>query len=120
MCPDCDEMLVASLPEETEEDTPNILEEYGDWVPLARLTSDQFGAMLVEGLRAKEIPAVIVSAAGHFGTTGQMGISAFRSVGGAYTLLVPREFVQDADQEAAIMLGDDWEKSKIVDIESEE
>jgi len=119
-CPDCDETLVASLPEETNTDTPNIMEAYDDWVPLARLTSDQFGVMLVEGLRAKEIPAVIVSAAGHFGVTGQMGISAFRSVGGAFTLLVPREFVHDADQEAAVMLGEDWEKAKIVDIEGEE
>jgi hypothetical protein len=119
-CPDCDETLVASLPEDTKEDTPDITSADEDWIPLARLTSEQYGAMVVEGLRAKNIPAIMVSSAGHFGITGQMGISSFRPSGGAYTLMVPREFADEADKEAAVMLGDDWDKMKIVDIEGQE
>ena len=115
VCPDCDEKLVDSLPEEPPETQP----EYENWVPLARLTSSQFAEMVLETLHAKEIPAVIQSQGGHFGKTGQMGIHSFMPAGAGFILLVPEEFVVEADLEAELILGDDWKKSRLIDIENE-
>jgi predicted nucleic acid-binding Zn-ribbon protein len=111
-CPDCGEQLVESLPESSEEEAAM----YEDWVELARLTSLQSAEMLLEDLRDKDIPAVLRSGTGYFGMTGQFGPSSFRPVGGAFTLLVPEEFVPDADQEGQAILGNEWEKGKLVDI----
>ncbi len=91
--------------------------KYMEWVALARLTSQQYANMLLEALREKDIPAVIHDQAGYFGVTGQMGVSSFRPVGGAYTLMVPLDFIVDADQEGRVVIGDDeWEQAKLVDI----
>jgi hypothetical protein len=111
VCPDCGEKLAAKLPEQNVEEKPD-----QDWVPLARLTSQQTAEMLRGALEAKGIPAVLHSGTGHFGVTGQMGISSFRPVGGGYVIFVPVVFVEDANCEAEVILGDDWEKLKIVDI----
>lgn len=122
-CPDCNEKLVAVLPAETKEDASddesvhNNKTVYKDWIQIARLTSPQFAEMVLEALHAKNIPAVIQSGAGHFGLTGQLGTSSFRPVGGAFSLMVPREYVIDADREAESILGDDWKKSRLVDID---
>ena len=109
-CPDCNEQLVAALPEEPsgEED-----EVYDDWVQIGRLTSTQYAEMLIEALHTKDIPAILHSGAGHFGETGQMGLSSFRPVGGGYSLWVPREFADEADQEAEVILGELWQKSRL-------
>jgi len=114
-CPDCDERLVSSLPEEP----PKISEEktYDEWVQLARLTSQHYADMITDALRAKEIPVVVISGAGHFGQTGQMGISSFRPIGGGYSVMVPREFIDRADIEGQQILGEEWEKAKLFDVE---
>ena len=117
VCPDCDEKLVDALPEE--EDFEEV-KEYKHWVQLARLTSLPSVEMLQEVFESKGIPVVVQSGTGHFGVTGQMGPSSFRPVGGQYSLFVPEEFVADADQEAGLILGDEWEESKLFDIEEEE
>jgi hypothetical protein len=114
VCPDCDEKLVASLPEEAEEIQP----EYENWIPLARLTSSQFAEMVLEAFRNKDIPVVIRSKAGHFGITGQMGIHSFMSAGSGYIVLVPEEFIVEADREAEVILGDDWRKARLIDTEN--
>ena len=111
-CPDCDLALVEVLPED--EDEPA---EYHDWIPLARLMSTPVAEMVLEGLRVKGIPAVLHSEAGYFGATGSMGPSSYQPVGGAYTLLVPREFVADADAEGETILGDEWPKVRIIEID---
>jgi hypothetical protein len=114
-CPDCDETLVSSLPDETE--TPDEpLKEYKDWIHLARLTSYQSAVMIVETLRDKAIPVVVNSGAGHFGITGQMGPSSFRPIDGAYSIMVPREYIIDADREAETLLGDEWINARLVDL----
>jgi hypothetical protein len=110
-CPECGEALVDSLPEEVP------AAEYQDWIPIARLTSQQLADMVVEGLQAKEIPAVVMSGVGYFGVSGTQGVSSFSPVGGGYTILVPREFAADADEEGAVILGEVWEKSKVIQIE---
>ncbi|MBN1211904.1 MAG: hypothetical protein JXA92_04945 [candidate division Zixibacteria bacterium] len=116
VCPDCNEMLVDILPEEEEAAE---IKEYINWVQLARLTSLQSVEMLQEVFGSKSIPVVVQSGTGHFGITGQMGPSSFRPVGGQYSIFVPEEFVADADQEAGLILGDEWEESKLFDIEEE-
>ena len=114
-CPDCNIDLVVSLPTEKEKQM-DTEEEYKNWVQLARLNSQYFAEMVLEGLHSKKIPAVIKSETGHFGQTGQMGV-AFRPVGGGYSLYVPYDFIKDANNEAAVILGEEWEKSKLIDID---
>jgi hypothetical protein len=113
-CPDCDVELVASLPPE-ERSSAEFPAEYKDWVQVARLTSNEYSEMLQEGLRAKQIPAVILSGTGHFGQTGQMGTDLYRAVGGGYSLFVPREHVADACAEAEQMLGEIWQVALLID-----
>ena len=116
-CPDCEEALVAALPM-AEEDSADEEIVYEDWIPIARLTSHDLAEMLEEGLRAEKIPAVVLSSTGHFGQLGQLGVTAFRPVGGAFSLMVPREYATAADRAAAVILGDQWEKVKLVDIDT--
>lgn len=115
VCPDCNEKLVAELPKE---DDPLAGEDkYKDWVALARLTSSQMAEMVLESLRQKDIPAVLNSGAGYFGVTGQMGLSSFLPAGGTFTLMVAKEFATDAAEETKIILGDEWEKARLITIE---
>ncbi|MEW5796279.1 MAG: hypothetical protein AB1772_07935 [Candidatus Zixiibacteriota bacterium] len=127
VCPDCEEKLVAVLPLEPEEldetgspedweepDEPEELESYDNWIPLARFTSTQYADMVLGALHSKDIPAVLSDQSGHFGATGQSGPSSYPSlIGGAVTLFVPQEFAVDADHEARIILGEDWDKAKV-------
>ena len=115
VCPDCDERLVDSLPDDADNEHP----EYENWIPLARLTSPQLSEMLLEVLRGRDIPAVVQSQGGYFGKTGQMGIGSFTPAGAGFILLVPEEFVVAADREAEVVLGDDWKKARLIDIENE-
>jgi len=116
-CPDCGAKLVDRLPEKTD-DIPGE-RVYKDWIPLASLTSQQMAEMVLESLRVKDIPAVIHSGVGYFGQAGTMGTSLYAPVGGAYILMVPLEYVEDADAEGQLILGDDWKKAKIVDTETD-
>ncbi|MFZ5981537.1 MAG: hypothetical protein ACOYVF_12995 [Candidatus Zixiibacteriota bacterium] len=117
VCPDCDERLVALLPDD--ENESDDYDQYDNWVQLARLSSSQSADMVEEVLQEKNIPVVIYSGTGHFGIVGQMGPSSPRPIGGGYSVFVPEEFVSDADQEASIVLGEEWEKAKLFDIEKE-
>jgi hypothetical protein len=115
VCPDCNETLIDHLPEENiiKANTDKI--NYEDWVKIGRLTSYQYAEMILEGLRGKEIPAVILSGTGHFGQTGQLGVSSFRPIDGAYSVLVPKDFVDDANLEAESILGEVWTKARVED-----
>ncbi len=108
-CPDCDVKLVPEIPEDFDETV------YENWVRIARFRSEQFAQMVLETLRSKDIPAVVFSGAGYFGMTGQMGLSSFSPIDGAYSLLVPEKYIKDADFEGESLLGDEWEKSKVHD-----
>ncbi len=112
VCPDCDEKLVMSLPPEPDADDEKIFKE---WIPLARLQSTQLAEMTLEALRAKDIPAVLQSGVGYFGYVGTQGLSSYAPVGGGYTLLTPKEYVDRAVGEVKVILGEDWEKSKLVE-----
>lgn len=112
-CPDCGEELVDQLPVEVTADESDISAGYENWQPLARLTSLQYAEMIVEGLKSKDIPAMMISETGHFGVTGQLGINSFRPIGGGYLILVPLEFAEQADSEAELMLGEDWVKARL-------
>lgn len=70
-CPDCGVPLVDLLPEESPKTDHE--HRYKDWIPVANLTSQQVAEMVLEGLRATDIPAVIYSGVGYFGQAGAMG-----------------------------------------------
>lgn len=114
VCPDCDEKLVISLP-------PNEADgsEYKDWVPLAHLTSQEYSSMVLEVWKSNDIPGVVLSESGFFGATGQMGPTSFQPAGAGYTLVVPMEFIDDADAQAEAILGDTWVQGRLVDIDRE-
>ena len=113
-CPDCEEKLVASLPEENIDEQPLSLD---DWVPLARLSSYQSIEMVIEALRSNDIPVVPLSGMGHFGVTSLMGTSAVAALGGGYTLMVPEDNVVEADQVGFMILGQEWASARLVDID---
>lgn len=114
-CPDCGEKLVAVLPDESEESSEKEMSPV-NWVQLARLTSFPSADMIIEALRAKEIPAVALDGTGHFGQTGQMGPSSYRPIEGAYyTITVPEEFLAEADAEAEAVLGEEWVRGRLID-----
>ena len=121
ICPDCNERLVDRLPDKEEDDDEEIIDEEMDqhenWIELARLTSQQTAFMLVDILKSKDIPAVVISGTGHFGMTGQLGMSSFRPVGGGYLLMVPEEYAVDAYHEAEIVVGEDWHKYSLIELE---
>ena len=116
VCHDCGEKLVAELPKDDFSWADLPVDEEKEWIPLAQLTSNQMAEILKEALEVKNIPVVLRSSTGHFGETGQMGVSSFRQVGGAYIVFVDKKFAIDADKEAQLILGEEWEKAKIVDI----
>lgn len=133
VCPDCNENLVASLPPEDTRSKDNWRrrkdqsalpteplpdDDDVEWIPLARLTSLQSAEMVMEVLLDKDIPAVMHSGVGHFGEIGNMGPSSYRAVGGAYTIMVPEDSVEDADLEAEAILGEEWEKARLIDSDS--
>lgn len=118
VCPDCGEKLVPELPPKNETGEPDDPARFDDWIEIGRLTSQQYAEMALESLRVKGIPAVVLSGAGYFGQTGQMGISSYLPAGGAYTLVVPEEYVEDADIEMESLLGDEWLKARFYDDDS--
>jgi len=112
-CPDCHEKLVPEPPEVERSGAADETGEFADWVEIGRLTSQQYADMILEALRTRGMPAIILSGAGYFGLSGQMGISSYLPAGGTYSLLVPGEFVKDADAEAETLLGDEWLKARV-------
>ena len=118
ICPDCSEYLVAKLPEIDASNSEIDDMGYDNWVKIGRLSSQAYANMINDGLQSKNIPVVIISGAGHFGQTGQMGTSSFLPVGGGYIVLVPEEFVEDANHEAEIILGDEWTASREEDTDN--
>lgn len=118
-CPDCDERLVAVLPLEPETEEELQGEKYKDWIKIAQFNSDLPAKLILETLRMNDVPAIVISDTGHFGQTGQMGPSSFNSIGGNYSLMIPREKVIEADEIGLAILGEDWTIAKSVDIERE-
>lgn len=72
--------------------------------------------MIQEIFQQKGIPGIVRSGTGHFGQTGQIGPLSYVPSGGGYSVLVPREYVVEADIEAEIVLGEEWKKARLVNI----
>ena len=109
-CPDCGQKLTAELPDQEHDDSNP---DYANWTPIARLTSREYAEMVLQHLRDSDIPAVILSGAGYFGMTGQMGLSSSVSVGGAFTIAVPGKYEEEADAQGESLLGEIWVKSRL-------
>jgi hypothetical protein len=114
-CPDCGEKLVDKLPDpETEE------QERYDWVPLARLNSYDLAEMVIEAMENEGIPVLSLSGAGHFGVTGQMGMSSYRPIGGGYSIVVPSDRIAEADRVGLAVAGEEWAAARLLEISEED
>ncbi len=111
-CPDCDEPLVDLLPPEDVTNMEGWSTE-ADWVAVVILTSSQYAQMVEEGLKQEGIPAMLYSKTGHFGETGQMGLSIFNPAGAGILVLVPANRVTEANEVGEAMLGELWTRSKV-------
>lgn len=82
-------------------------------VPIARFTSPQYAEMVKEVLEQEGIDALVYSSTGHFGQTGQFGVSSYRPGMGVFTLLVPESKAEYADGVGESMLGEIWSAGRI-------
>ncbi len=114
VCPDCEVQLVDTLPEQNQERIPDDVDIEREWAKIARFHSMYFADLAVQALRAKEIPAVIQSHAGYFGMVMNMGLVPLRPDSVAVFLWVPHEYVDQAAKEAEVVLGEEWEKAKLI------
>ena len=113
-CSDCDCDLVASLEDNPESDRDDPAEDYAeDWVPVAQFATQAYAELIDGGFKSLGIPVTLLSGAGHFGQTGQMGTSA-QPAGGAFIILVPKEHVATALAEGEAMLGEQWLACRLV------
>jgi hypothetical protein len=119
ICADCGAELVESLPDDDDLGGMGPLQQADEemavhWTPLARLTSSKQADLVLDGLRDKDIPVIVRPGTPDF---GQVGPSSFGPGDSAYvTLMVPRDFVDEADREAEIILGSRWKKWRLVDV----
>lgn len=84
-----------------------------EWQPIVRLTSPQYAEMVKEALEHEGITVLVYSSTGHFGQTGQFGISSYRPGTGVYTLLVPHAKADEADGIGESILGEIWSAGRI-------
>ncbi|HOP08150.1 MAG TPA: hypothetical protein PLF13_12750 [candidate division Zixibacteria bacterium] len=110
-CPDCCVKLVDALPAQDEED------EDIEWVQLARINSASTAEMVKEAIESAGIPVVMRSGTGHFGVTGQLGPSSYAPIGGGWSFFVDARRVREADAIASGIIGDEWEKDRLVDFD---
>jgi hypothetical protein len=113
VCPDCNEPLVSHLFDDKHATQSQSEKPFEKWVPIVLLESRQYAEMVSEGLRAKNIPAVVYSTAGHSGFYGHMADEILKPKGHGHFILVPTEFIEDADKEGEVMLGETWRNSRI-------
>lgn len=118
VCPDCQEKLVEKRPEKTgAQQAGEMFGEYKEWIPIIRLHSVAMGQMVYEALLNKEIPVVIKSGNRFFGQAFTGGINSLDPLSDIVILFVPRKFVGDAVSEAEVILGDEWNKWRLVNVE---
>ena len=115
-CPDCGARLVEKLPPEKEVEEVEGVEDI-EWVQLARINSKATAEMLKEALENAGIPVVMRSGAGYFGETGQLGPSSYAPVGGGYSFFVDGRKLQEADAIGDGIVGEEWEKARLVDFD---
>jgi hypothetical protein len=73
-CPDCDCDLVAALEDIPDPSIEDPAENYAqDGVPIAQFATQSYAELIKGGLKSLDIPVTLLSGAGHFGQTGQMG-----------------------------------------------
>lgn len=113
-CPDCDEYLVDRLPPDEDKVRADLDDDDREWIMAARIHYYYQAEMLVQGLRAKDIPVVMYSSSGN---VARAGGEIFLPSRGAYAIMIPKEYIVQADREASLMLGEDWERAKLIDIE---
>ncbi|MGB5106881.1 MAG: DUF2007 domain-containing protein [Candidatus Zixiibacteriota bacterium] len=109
-CSDCDESLVAELPPFDNEFSGA---EHENWKCVANLTSTSYAQMIEEALREANIPVVVLSQSGYFGTSGMMGTALFNPAGAGYNVMIPADRIAEADAIATEMFGEIWTKARV-------
>lgn len=87
-----------------------------DWVPLARFASDQEAQYILEVLLERGIPSVAEFGGGLIGQIGH-GLAGLGGGGGASTVLVAEDRVAEADEIGRALMGEEWDRVLLVDIE---
>ena len=120
VCPDCGEKLVDHAPDKTRAARAgeSYGEEYKDWTPIVRLPSAPLAQMIYEALREKRVPVVIKAGNEFFGQTTSGTFGWLNPVGDEAVLFVPRDFIEDAVGEARAIVGDEWDKWKLIDVKT--
>jgi predicted RNA-binding Zn-ribbon protein involved in translation (DUF1610 family) len=119
-CPDCGEKLVDRLPDKTRAAKAGEAygEEYKNWTAMVSLPSVPVAQMIYETLREKEIPVVIKAGNEFFGMATGGSFGPLNPMGDDAVLFVPEEFVEDAVGETRVVVGDEWDKWKLIDVET--
>ncbi len=101
-CPICGRDL-----EEDEED-----QKEQPWVVIGTIADKISADFARETLKAYEIPAVIVSKSGYFGTIG-LTLTHFYSGGQAlFEVSVPQGVLEEADELLRMTIGDKWQRKE--------
>jgi hypothetical protein len=119
-CPDCGAKLVDHLPDTkgAAKASESYGEEYKDWIAIASLPSAPLAQMIYETLREKEIPVIIKAGNEFFGMATGGSFGPLNPMGDDAVLYVPKDFIEDAVGEARVIVGDEWDKWKLVDVEN--
>ena len=80
------------------------------WIVVGNVADRVTADFVIESLRSYEIPAVLNSKSGFFGTIGMTSLeSPFSGSSGAYEILTVSEKVKEACDIASMVAGDKWE-----------
>jgi hypothetical protein len=111
VCADCGEKLVAELPRTGPKAA---IRPDDSWVSVCRIRGQVSSELAKGALDSNNIPSMLMSSAysalsGRLGTGPEIKISA----GDGNIMMVPREFVQEAELILEAVLGDDFDKLEI-------
>ena len=84
-----------------------------EWIRLANLDTQQDAQMMVDALRQSDIRSI---QQGESSSLGESGFSGSRLLGYGSVILVEKSSVIEADLIGQAILGDVWEKARLIDI----
>ena len=83
-----------------------------DWIVIGT-TGDKISADFAkEILESNEIPAVVISKSGFFGTAGLPLVPFYTSESAAFEVSVPEEFGEEASELLEMTLGSKWQRKE--------
>ncbi len=99
-----------------ESDSSDDIPKDATWVVIGFVSDRVTADFVIESLRSYEIPAVLNSKSGFFGTIGMTSLEMpFSGGSGAYEILTVTEKVEEASDIAGMVAGDKWESAGSVE-----